>query len=64
MIPKISVKKRSNVGPALFGTSSALMMTLDVALGACVSKGEKWNKKNGFKTPTGDWEANGHFMTA
>ena len=44
-----SVKKRSNVGPALFGTSSALMMTLDVALGACVSKGEKWNKKNGFK---------------
>ena len=34
MIPKISVKKRSNVGPALFGTSSALMMTLDVALGA------------------------------
>jgi len=34
MIPKISVEKRSNVGPALFGTSSAFMMTLDVALGA------------------------------
>jgi len=34
MIPKISVKKRSNVGPALFGTNSALMMTLDVVLGA------------------------------
>ena len=64
MIPKISVEKRSNVGPALFGTSSALMMTLDVALGACVSEGEKWDKKNGFKTPTGDWEANGHFMMA
>ena len=45
MIPKISVKKRSNVGPALFGTSSALMMTLDVALGACVSEGEKMGQR-------------------
>lgn len=45
MIPKISVKKRSNVGPALFGTSSALMMTLDVALGACVSEGEKMGQE-------------------
>ena len=45
MIPKISVKKRSNVGPALFGTSSALMMTMDVALGACVSEGEKMGQE-------------------
>ena len=64
MIPKISVNKRSNVGPALFGISSALMMTLNMALGACVSEGEKRDKKSGFKTPTGDWEANGHFMMA
>ena len=64
MIPKISVKKRSNVGPALFGTSSALMMTLDVALGACVSEGEKMGQEERIQTPTGDWEANGHFMMA
>lgn len=24
---------------------------------------KKSDKKNGFKTPIGDWEANGHFMT-
>lgn len=57
-------EKALQCGAALFGTSSALMMTLDVALGACVSEGEKWDKKSGFKKPTGDWEANGHFMMA
>lgn len=64
LIPEMSVGKHSNIGTILFAVGFTLMMTLDVALGACVSKGEKWNKKNGFKTPTGDWEANGHFMTA
>ena len=39
------MKKRSNVGPALFGISSALMMTLNMALGACVSEGEKMGQE-------------------
>lgn len=34
MIPKISVKKHSNIGTILFAVGFTLMMTLDVALGA------------------------------
>lgn len=64
LIPEMSVGKHSNIGTILFAVGFTLMMTLDVALGACVSEGEKWDKKSGFKTPTGDWEANGHFMMA
>ena len=38
------------------------MMTLDVALGAWRSEGEKnGTRRADSKTPTGDWEANGHF---
>ena len=34
MTEDLSKRKRSNGGPTLFGTSSARIVTLDVALGA------------------------------
>ena len=37
----MSVGKHSNIGTILFAVGFTLMMTLDVALGACVSEGER-----------------------
>ena len=41
LIPEMSVGKHSNIGTILFAVGFTLMMTLDVALGACVSEGER-----------------------
>ena len=45
LIPEMSVGKHSNVGTILFADGFTLMMTLDVALGACVSEGEKMGQE-------------------